>query len=92
MAIAAGYAIGWLKLEKWVEPFVWELQKAHQGIAPETVLAFTMAVTALSLPEMVILRKVIRHPLTKTSFPSPRPDGHPSPAGEGLGVRAEWVG
>ena len=29
LAIAAGYAIGLLKLEKWVEPFVWELQKAH---------------------------------------------------------------
>jgi len=27
------------------------------------VLAFTMAVTALSLPEMVILRKVLRPPL-----------------------------
>ncbi len=21
--------IGWLELEKWVEPFVWQLQKAH---------------------------------------------------------------
>ncbi len=31
LAILAGYAIGWLKLEKWVEPFVWQLQKAHQG-------------------------------------------------------------
>ncbi len=31
LAIAAGYAIGLLKLEKWVEPFVWELQKANQG-------------------------------------------------------------
>ncbi|MEA5578265.1 permease, partial [Anabaena sp. UHCC 0451] len=28
LAIAAGYIIGLLKLEKWVEPFVWELQKA----------------------------------------------------------------
>ena len=155
LAILAGYTIGWLKLEKWVEPFVWQLQKAHQGNAQEdnfnvnhvtwkqrfqqgwfqsseivrsvwlyvvvgiaigagihgyvpttlvtqlagasnpfavpiavilgvplyaniagvmpitealvnkgmplgTVLAFTMAVTALSLPEMVILRKVLR--------------------------------
>ena len=31
LAIAAGYIIGLLKLEKWVEPFVWELQKAHHG-------------------------------------------------------------
>jgi uncharacterized membrane protein YraQ (UPF0718 family) len=155
LAIVAGYAIGWLKLEKWVEPFVWELQNAyqrnapaddlqsnhltwkyrfkqgwfqsseilrsvwlyvvvgiaigavihgyvpttlvtqlggagnplavpiavilgvplyaniagvmpitealvHKGIPLGTVLAFTMAVTALSLPEMIILRKVLR--------------------------------
>lgn len=155
LAIAAGYTIGRLKLEKWVEPFVWQLQKAHPGISQEyssgsdhltwnqrfqqgwfqssqivqsvwlyvvvgiaigagihgyvptalvtqvagannplavpiavilgvplyaniagvmpitealvnkgmplgTVLAFTMAVTALSLPEMVILKKVLR--------------------------------
>ena len=31
LAIAAGYIIGLLRLEKWVEPFVWELQKASQG-------------------------------------------------------------
>ncbi len=159
LAIFAGYTIGLLNLEKWVEPFVWQLQKAHQdsdcdnegdndwenepitwkqrfqqgwfqsreivqsvwlyvvigiaigagihgyvptnlvtqlagasnpfavpvavilgvplyaniaGVMPitqalvnkgmpmGTVLAFTMAVTALSLPEMVILRKVLR--------------------------------
>jgi uncharacterized membrane protein YraQ (UPF0718 family) len=155
LAILAGYIIGWLKLEKWVESFVWQFQKAHQDNAQEdnldanyvtwkqrfqqgwfqsseivrsvwlyvvvgiaigagihgyvpttlvtqlagssnpfavpvavvlgvplyaniagvmpitealvnkgmpmgTVLAFTMAVTALSLPEMVILRKVLR--------------------------------
>jgi len=30
LAIASGYIIGILKLEKWVEPFVWELQKARQ--------------------------------------------------------------
>lgn len=155
LAISAGYTIGWLKLEKWVEPFVWQLQKVHLGSTQEdnelpntfiwkqrlqqgwfqsreivrsvwlyvvvgiaigagihgyvpttlvtqlagannplavptavilgvplyaniagvmpitealvnkgmplgTVLAFTMAVTALSLPEMVILRKVLR--------------------------------
>ncbi len=156
VAIASGSLIGLLKLEKWVEPFVWELQKARQeqntdegddddlkmtwkqrfeqghyhaseicksvwlyvvggialgagihgympadaiarfagagnplavpfavalgvplyaniaGVLPitealaakgmplGTVLAFTMAVTALSLPEMVILRKVLR--------------------------------
>ncbi|MFB2837224.1 permease [Floridanema evergladense] len=155
LAIAAGYTIGLLKLENWVEPFVWELQKTRQnqeldqtetekpltwkqriaqgqysateifktvspyvvggiaigaaihGYAPAdmitkwagnnnpfavpiatligvplyaniagvlpitealvskgmslgTVLSFTMAVTALSLPEIVILRKVLR--------------------------------
>ncbi len=154
LAIAAGYIIGLLKLEKWVESFVWELQKARQtedldtsadiqitwkqrfaegqysaseifksvwpyvvggiaigagihgyvpadiitnlagdrnpfavpiataigvplyaniagvlpitealvnkGMSLGTVLAFTMAVTALSLPEIVILRKVLR--------------------------------
>jgi uncharacterized protein len=155
LAIIAGYIIGLLKLEKWVEPFVWELQKYYQkqyseesdveikitwkqrfqqgqysateifqsvwiyvivgiaigagihgyvptdlvthwagrnnpiavpiavmmgvplyaniaGVLPitealvnkgmplGTVLAFTMAVTALSLPEMIILRKVLR--------------------------------
>lgn len=158
LAIIAGTLIGQLKLEKWVEPFVWELQKARQGGDQEdglefedltwkqrfeqgwfqssqifqsvwlyvvggiaigagihgyvpttfvteiagpsnplavpvavilgvplyaniagimpitealvnkgmplgTVLAFTMAVTALSLPEMVILRKVLQLPL-----------------------------
>ncbi|MBD2485028.1 permease [Planktothrix sp. FACHB-1365] len=155
LAIAAGYIIGELKLEKWVESFVWELQKSRQELYSEdnieseyltwkqrfqqgwfqssqivqsvwlyvivgiaigamihgylpttlitqiagvenplavpvavilgvplyaniagvmpitealvnkgmplgTVLAFTMAVTALSLPEIVILRKVLR--------------------------------
>ena len=142
LAIASGYIIGLLKLERWVEPFVWELQRSRQGIALEdedslelaltwnqrfeqgrfqsseivrsvwlyvptdfivkyagvhnplavplavvlgvplyaniagvmpitealvnkgmpmgTVLAFTMAVTALSLPEMVILKKVLK--------------------------------
>ncbi len=156
LAIASGYIIGLLKLERWVEPFVWELQRSRQGIVLEdendiepaltwkqrfaqgryqsseivrsvwlyvvlgiaigagihgyvptdfiikyagannplavpiavilgvplyaniagvmpitealvnkgmpmgTVLAFTMAVTALSLPEMVILKKVLR--------------------------------
>ena len=30
LAIVSGYIIGLLKLEKWVEPFVWELQKARQ--------------------------------------------------------------
>jgi uncharacterized membrane protein YraQ (UPF0718 family) len=155
LAIIAGYSIGQLKLEKWVEPFVWELQKSYQpqgedneisltwkqrwqqgqyqaveifksvwlyvvigiaigavihgyvpadfiadwagknnpfavplavvmgvplyaniagvlpitealvskGIPLGTVLAFTMAVTALSLPEMIILRKVLKIPL-----------------------------
>jgi uncharacterized membrane protein YraQ (UPF0718 family) len=35
LAIAAGYIIGLLKLEKWVEPFVWELQKSRQAIASD---------------------------------------------------------
>ena len=34
-----------------------------KGLPLGTVLSFTMAVTALSLPEMVILRKVLRPPL-----------------------------
>ncbi len=155
LAIISGYIIGQLKLEKWVEPFVWELQKSYRpqeedeelaltwkqrfqqgqyqaveifksvwlyvvigiavgavihgyvpadfianwagknnpfavplavvmgvplyaniagvlpitealvskGIPLGTVLAFTMAVTALSLPEMIILRKVLKIPL-----------------------------
>lgn len=33
LAIIAGYIIGLLKLEKWVEPFVWELQKNRQNIS-----------------------------------------------------------
>jgi uncharacterized membrane protein YraQ (UPF0718 family) len=32
LAIASGYIIGLLKLEKWVEPFVWELQRSRQGM------------------------------------------------------------
>lgn len=35
LAIASGYIIGLLKLEKWVEPFVWELQRSRQGMAIE---------------------------------------------------------
>lgn len=35
----------------------------NKGLAVGTVLAFMMAVTALSLPEMIILRKVIKIPL-----------------------------
>jgi hypothetical protein len=35
----------------------------QKGVPLGTVLAFMMAVTALSLPEMVILRKVVRWPL-----------------------------
>lgn len=34
-----------------------------KGLAVGTVLAFMMAVTALSLPEMIILRKVVKIPL-----------------------------
>jgi uncharacterized membrane protein YraQ (UPF0718 family) len=36
LAIASGYIIGLLKLEKWVEPFVWELQRSRQGMTNET--------------------------------------------------------
>jgi len=43
LAIAAGYTIGWLKLEKWVEPFVWQLQKAHLGSTQADDLASTSA-------------------------------------------------
>jgi uncharacterized protein len=35
LAIISGYIIGLLKLEKWVESFVWELQKSHQSMSPE---------------------------------------------------------
>ncbi|WP_103670022.1 permease [Pseudanabaena sp. BC1403] len=35
LAIASGYIIGLLKLEKWVEPFVWELQRSRQGSSPD---------------------------------------------------------
>ncbi len=35
LAIASGYIIGLMKLEKWVEPFVWELQKSRQAIPLE---------------------------------------------------------
>lgn len=161
LAISAGYIIGLLHLEKWVEPFVWELQKSRScertdssdlglkmtwnerfeqgrytsheifksvwpyvvggiaigagihgyaptdligqwagadnplavpiatligvplyaniaGVLPITealvgkgmplgaVLSFTMAVTALSLPEMIILKKVLRPQLLAT--------------------------
>jgi hypothetical protein len=34
-----------------------------KGVPLGTVLAFMMAVTALSLPEMIILRKVVKWPL-----------------------------
>jgi uncharacterized membrane protein YraQ (UPF0718 family) len=34
-----------------------------KGVPLGTVLAFMMAVTALSLPEMLILRKVVKWPL-----------------------------
>jgi len=35
----------------------------EKGMSMGTVLAFMMAVTALSLPEMIILRKVMKMPL-----------------------------
>jgi uncharacterized protein len=33
LAIVSGYIIGILKLEKWVEPFVWQLQKSRRNIS-----------------------------------------------------------
>jgi len=44
-----------------VIPIVYALME--KGMSMGTVLAFMMAVTALSLPEMIILRKVIKVPL-----------------------------
>lgn len=45
LAIASGYIIGLLKLEKWVEPFVWELQRSRQGIALEDEDSLELALT-----------------------------------------------
>ncbi|HDP69306.1 MAG TPA: permease [Actinobacteria bacterium] len=39
-----------------------------KGVPMGTALAFMMAVTALSLPEMIILRKVLKKPLLATFF------------------------
>jgi hypothetical protein len=44
-----------------VIPIVYALME--KGMSMGTVLAFMMAVTALSLPEMIILRKVLKPPL-----------------------------
>ena len=44
-----------------VIPIVYALME--KGLSTGTVLAFMMAVTALSLPEMIILRKVLKIPL-----------------------------
>ncbi len=44
-----------------VIPIVYALME--KGLSTGTVLAFMMAVTALSLPEMIILRKVLKMPL-----------------------------
>lgn len=44
-----------------VIPIVYALME--KGLSLGTVLAFMMAVTALSLPEMIILRKVVKVPL-----------------------------
>jgi uncharacterized membrane protein YraQ (UPF0718 family) len=37
-----------------------------KGVALGTVLAFMMAVVALSLPEMILLRRVLKPPLLAT--------------------------
>ncbi len=39
---------------------------AGKGVGPGTVLAFMMAVTALSLPSLIMLRRVVRLPLLVT--------------------------
>ncbi len=44
-----------------VIPIIYALME--KGLSMGTVLAFMMAVTALSLPEMIILRKVLKMPL-----------------------------
>jgi uncharacterized protein len=44
-----------------IVPIVYALME--KGLSMGTVLAFMMAVTALSLPEMIILRKVLKTPL-----------------------------
>jgi len=45
LAIASGYIIGLLKLERWVEPFVWELQRSRQGVAIEDEDSLELAMT-----------------------------------------------
>ncbi len=60
----------------------------EKGAALGTVLAFMMAVIALSLPEMVILRKVLRPQLIAT-FVGVVADGHP---GRGLPVQRAVLG
>jgi len=45
LAIASGYIIGLLKLERWVEPFIWELQRSRQGIALEDESSLELALT-----------------------------------------------
>jgi uncharacterized membrane protein YraQ (UPF0718 family) len=39
-----------------------------KGVEIGTVLAFTMAVTALSLPSLIMLKKVVKAPLLATFF------------------------
>jgi uncharacterized membrane protein YraQ (UPF0718 family) len=45
LAIASGYIIGMLKLERWVEPFKWELQRSRQGISLEDEASLELALT-----------------------------------------------
>jgi hypothetical protein len=40
----------------------------YKGVGLGTVLAFMMAVTALSLPSMIMLKKVVKVPLLATFF------------------------
>lgn len=41
LALVAGYIIGLLKLEKWVEPFIWELQKQKRDSEEQDDLEIT---------------------------------------------------
>jgi uncharacterized protein len=43
LAIVSGYIIGLLKLEKWVEPFVWELQKYYRERPQEEIAILDLA-------------------------------------------------
>jgi len=74
IAMIAGWTIGRLGTEKHVEAWVYQAvgilpvvqALLAKGAALGTVLAFMMAVIGLSLPEMIILRKVLKVRLVAT--------------------------